>query len=146
MHLTEIVGEDVQKLNLCERCATAKGVSQPTSFALSEMILGPKPLPSPIVLGNVDLRLLYNPLAASAGWWRRRNKFMQCAECKERAATVHICQIADAKMQTFDLCEDCARAKGLVNDPAAINLNEMMSDFGKFRKFTGMDGSPPSAN
>jgi protein arginine kinase activator len=34
VHLTEIVGDEVQKLDFCEKCATAKGVSQSTSFAL----------------------------------------------------------------------------------------------------------------
>ncbi len=62
VHLTEIIGDEVQKLVLCEPCATARGISQSTSFSLSEMILGPKTPPAPIVLGNVDLRLLFNPL------------------------------------------------------------------------------------
>jgi protein-arginine kinase activator protein McsA len=38
--------------------------------------------------------------------------------CKEKPATVHLTQIVGDKMQKLDLCEDCAKAKG-VNDPTA---------------------------
>ena len=41
---------------------------------------------------------------------------MQCSLCKEKPATVHLTQIVGDKMQKLDLCDDCAKAKG-VNDP-----------------------------
>jgi protein-arginine kinase activator protein McsA len=41
---------------------------------------------------------------------------MFCSICKEKPATVHLTQIVGDKMQKLDLCEDCAKAKG-VNDP-----------------------------
>jgi protein arginine kinase activator len=41
---------------------------------------------------------------------------MQCSICKEKPATVHLTQIVGDKMQKLDLCEDCAKDKG-VNDP-----------------------------
>jgi protein arginine kinase activator len=41
---------------------------------------------------------------------------MQCSICKDKPATVHLTQIVGDKMQKLDLCEDCARTKG-VNDP-----------------------------
>jgi hypothetical protein len=62
VHLTEIIGEEVQKLDFCEPCAKAKGVTHPASFAMSELVLGPKPQSTPIDLGTFDLRLLFNPL------------------------------------------------------------------------------------
>jgi protein arginine kinase activator len=46
---------------------------------------------------------------------------MQCSICKEKPATVHLTQIVGEKMQKLDLCEDCAKAKG-VNDPAGFAL------------------------
>src|SRR5580704_7902546 len=46
---------------------------------------------------------------------------MQCSICKEKPATVHLTQIVGDKMQKLDLCEDCAKAKG-VNDPAGFAL------------------------
>jgi protein arginine kinase activator len=42
---------------------------------------------------------------------------MQCSICKEKPATVHLTQIVGDKMQKLDLCEDCAKAKG-VDNPA----------------------------
>jgi protein arginine kinase activator len=41
---------------------------------------------------------------------------MQCSICKEKPATVHLTKIVSDKMQKLDLCEDCAKTKG-VNDP-----------------------------
>lgn len=46
---------------------------------------------------------------------------MQCSICKEKPATVHLTQIVGEKMQKLDLCEDCAKSKG-VNDPAGFAL------------------------
>ena len=40
VHLTQIAGEKVQKVDLCEQCAKAKGVDNPTSFAFADMVLG----------------------------------------------------------------------------------------------------------
>jgi protein-arginine kinase activator protein McsA len=44
---------------------------------------------------------------------------MQCSICKEKPATVHLTQIVGEKMQKLDLCEDCAKTKG-VNDPSGF--------------------------
>ncbi|MES2705291.1 MAG: UvrB/UvrC motif-containing protein [Verrucomicrobiota bacterium] len=38
--LTQIVKGDMQKINLCEHCAKEKGVTDPTGFALADMLLG----------------------------------------------------------------------------------------------------------
>ena len=49
---------------------------------------------------------------------------MLCSICKEKPATVHLTQIVGDKMQKLDLCEDCAKAKGL-NDPGNIGLADL---------------------
>jgi protein arginine kinase activator len=54
---------------------------------------------------------------------------MQCSLCKEKPATVHLTQIVGDKMQKLDLCEDCAKAKG-VNDPAGFALADLMLGLG----------------
>ncbi len=54
---------------------------------------------------------------------------MLCCVCKQKEATVHLTQIANEKMQKVDLCEDCAREKG-VNDPAAFSLADMLLGLG----------------
>lgn len=40
---------------------------------------------------------------------------MMCCVCKEKTATVHLTQITGEKVQKVDLCEECAKNKG-VND------------------------------
>jgi protein arginine kinase activator len=37
---TQIVGDQVKKVNLCEDCSKHKGVTDATSYALAEMLLG----------------------------------------------------------------------------------------------------------
>ena len=54
---------------------------------------------------------------------------MQCSNCKEKPATVHLTQIVGDKMQKLDLCEDCAKAKG-VNDPGGFALADLMLGLG----------------
>ncbi len=54
---------------------------------------------------------------------------MQCSICKEKPATVHLTQIVGEKMQKLDLCEECAKAKG-VNDPAGFALADLMLGLG----------------
>jgi protein arginine kinase activator len=40
VHLTQIVGEKMQKVDLCEGCSKEKGVGDPTGFSLADMLLG----------------------------------------------------------------------------------------------------------
>ena len=54
---------------------------------------------------------------------------MLCCVCKEKPATVHLTQIAGDKMQKVDLCEDCAKQKG-VNDPAGFSLADLLLGLG----------------
>jgi protein arginine kinase activator len=54
---------------------------------------------------------------------------MLCSLCKQKNANVHLTQIAGDKMQKVDLCEDCAREKG-VDDPAGFSLADMLLGLG----------------
>ncbi len=54
---------------------------------------------------------------------------MLCCVCKEKEATVHLTQIAGDKMQKVDLCEECAKNKG-VNDPAGFSLADLLLGLG----------------
>ncbi len=40
VYLTQIVDGQIQKVNMCEACAKAKGVTDPTGFALADVLLG----------------------------------------------------------------------------------------------------------
>src|SRR5208283_3652123 len=54
---------------------------------------------------------------------------MLCSACKEKPATVHLTQIVGDKMQKLDLCEECAKTKG-VSDPTSFNLADADVLFG----------------
>ncbi len=54
---------------------------------------------------------------------------MKCCVCKEHEATVHLTQIAGDKMQKLDLCEECAKTKG-VNDPTGFSLADLLLGLG----------------
>jgi protein arginine kinase activator len=54
---------------------------------------------------------------------------MMCCVCKEREATVHYTQITGDKIQKVDLCEDCAKTKGM-NDPTAFSLADLLLGLG----------------
>ncbi len=55
--------------------------------------------------------------------------FMQCCVCKEKPATVHLTQIVGEKMQKLDMCEECAKSKGL-NDPTSFAMADLMLGLG----------------
>ena len=40
VHLTQVVGDKLEKIDLCETCAQEKGVSDTTGFHLAELLLG----------------------------------------------------------------------------------------------------------
>ncbi len=40
VHLTQLVGGQVKKIALCNKCAKENGVTDPTGFALADMLLG----------------------------------------------------------------------------------------------------------
>ena len=54
---------------------------------------------------------------------------MKCCVCNEREAKVHLTQIAGDKMQKLDLCEECAKSKG-VNDPTGFSLADLLLGLG----------------
>ena len=54
---------------------------------------------------------------------------MKCEACQTEDATVHLTQIISGKMQKIDLCEKCAKEKG-VADPAGFSLADMLLGLG----------------
>jgi protein arginine kinase activator len=52
-----------------------------------------------------------------------------CCICKEKEATVHLTQIQGDKVQKVDLCEECAKTKG-VNDPTGFSLADLLLGLG----------------
>jgi protein arginine kinase activator len=54
---------------------------------------------------------------------------MLCSICKEKEASVHLTQITGDKMHKVDLCEECAKTKG-VNDPTGFSLADLLLGLG----------------
>ena len=54
---------------------------------------------------------------------------MLCYICQQNEATVHLAQIADGKMQKVDLCEACAKEKG-VQDATNVSLASVLMGLG----------------
>jgi protein arginine kinase activator len=64
---------------------------------------------------------------------------MLCCICKEKEATVHLTQIAGDKMQKVDLCEECAKNKG-VDDPAGFSLADLLLGLGASKEIERTSG------
>jgi protein arginine kinase activator len=54
---------------------------------------------------------------------------MLCCICKEKDAKVHLTQIVGDKMQKVDLCEECAKQKG-IDDTAGASLADVLLGLG----------------
>ena len=54
---------------------------------------------------------------------------MLCSVCKEKEATVYYTNIADGKTKNVNLCEDCAKAKG-INETSGFSLADLMLGLG----------------
>ncbi len=65
---------------------------------------------------------------------------MLCCVCKEKDATVHLTQIAGDKMQKVDLCEECAKKKG-VNDPTGFSLADLLLGLGASQEMEATAGA-----
>ena len=64
---------------------------------------------------------------------------MLCIICKQNQAKVHLTQIVGEKMQKVDLCEECAKSKG-VNDPAGFSLADLLLGLGASQELAGTSG------
>ena len=64
---------------------------------------------------------------------------MLCIICKQNQAKVHLTQIVGDKMQKVDLCEECAKNKG-VNDPAGFSLADLLLGLGASQEMEKASG------
>ncbi|MCX7825244.1 MAG: UvrB/UvrC motif-containing protein [Verrucomicrobiae bacterium] len=54
---------------------------------------------------------------------------MRCEICKTNEATVHFSQVTGDKVSKIDLCESCAKAKGLTDPNNITMLGDLLGDF-----------------
>jgi protein arginine kinase activator len=64
---------------------------------------------------------------------------MLCMICKQNAAQVHLTQIVDDKIKKVDLCEDCAKHKGL-NDTAGFAIADLLLGLGASQEMAQAGG------
>jgi protein arginine kinase activator len=64
---------------------------------------------------------------------------MLCCICKAKEAKVHLTQIVGDKMQKVDLCDECAKHKG-VNDPAGFSLADLLLGLGASQEMEQVAG------
>ena len=58
---------------------------------------------------------------------------MLCDICKENEATFHLTQVIEGKVQKIDLCEACAKAKG-VPDSVGFSLADLVVGLGSAKE------------
>lgn len=61
---------------------------------------------------------------------------MKCDACGEKEATVFLTQIVEGSMHKVNLCESCAKEKG-VNDPTGFALADVLSGIGSEKEVDG---------
>jgi protein arginine kinase activator len=69
---------------------------------------------------------------------------MVCQLCKQKDATVHLTQIVEDEMKKLDLCESCAKQKG-VNDPTGFSLAELLLGAGGAEAEVPVEAKPGGA-
>ena len=66
---------------------------------------------------------------------------MLCCVCKEKEAKVHLTQISGDKMQKVDLCEECAKQKGVGNDTAGFSVADVLLGLGASQEIEQSGGA-----
>ena len=64
---------------------------------------------------------------------------MQCSVCKEKPATVFLTHIENDKMHKVNLCEDCAKTKG-VDNPSTFSNADLLLGLGAAQEITQTTG------
>src|SRR6478752_1018633 len=64
---------------------------------------------------------------------------MLCSICKQKEASVHLTEISGEKMQKVDLCQECAKTKG-VNDPTGFSLADLLLGLGASQEIEQASG------
>jgi protein arginine kinase activator len=64
---------------------------------------------------------------------------MLCMICKQNAAQVHLTQIVDDKIKKVDLCEECAKHKG-INDTPGFAIADLLLGLGASQEMAQAGG------
>ena len=78
VHLTQIVNSKIHKVDLCEACAQAKGVTDPSGFSLADLLLKASLNPGPVAAAG----LRCEQCGFAAGDFKKQGRF-GCPQCYE---------------------------------------------------------------
>ena len=83
VHLTQIVGDKMQKVDLCEACSREKGVGDPASYSLAELLLG-QSLPTDEVAPEIEAAADVETKCPTCGYsqadFKKAGRF-GCSDC-----------------------------------------------------------------
>lgn len=65
---------------------------------------------------------------------------MLCMVCKQNEAKVHLTQVVEGNVKKLDLCEACAKSKG-VDDPTGFSLADLLMGLGASQELSQSAGS-----
>ncbi|MCC6415600.1 MAG: UvrB/UvrC motif-containing protein [Opitutaceae bacterium] len=82
VHLTQIVNQKVHKVDLCEECAQAKGVTDPNGFSLADLLLQASLNP-----GQTEAGLRCEQCGCTQNDFKKHGRF-GCPHCYETFAPV----------------------------------------------------------
>lgn len=115
VHVTQIVGDKMQKVDLCEDCAGKKGVNDPAGFSLADLLLGLGASQEMEQAGGAELR------CPNCGFTQadfKKAGRLGCPECYSAFAeglegllktmhkgTRHVGKIPEAHAQSRDIAE-----------------------------------------
>jgi len=116
VHLTQIVNDKMQKVDLCEQCSKEKGVNDPAGFSLADLLLGlGASQEMEQASGGPDLKCPH--CGFSQADFKKAGR-LGCSECYKTFAegldallksmhkgTKHIGKVPHALQQTRDLAE-----------------------------------------
>ena len=69
---------------------------------------------------------------------------MLCCVCHQKEAKVHLTKVDGEKIHKVDLCEECAKAKG-IDDPAGFALADLLLGIGASKEFEQAAGGSTSS-
>ena len=83
VHLTQIINNQIHKIDLCEECAEQKGITDPSGYSLADLLVKPEAALDPLETGAL--------LCPECGCTQREFKKtgrLGCARCYETFSTM----------------------------------------------------------
>lgn len=87
VHLTQIINNKIQKLDLCEDCAQKKGVSDPTGFSLADLLAKNFAVPGEMAHQEGTASLVCRTCGCTARDFKKTGR-LGCEDCYDALAPI----------------------------------------------------------